>query len=88
LYNALIALGLRVEHPLDEDLVRAAELIEVSEDNPGPPPAHSNRETTLSLGDSMILAITERLGHTVLTRDTYWKWMVDEGLIDIAVVVP
>ncbi len=88
LYDALIALGLRVEHPVDGDLVRAAELIEISERNPGPPPAYSDRETTLSLGDSMILAITERLGYKVLTRDTYWKWMVDEDLIQVDVVVP
>ena len=88
LYDALIALGLRVEHPTDEDLVRAAELVEISEDNPGPPPAYSDRETTLSLGDSMILAITERLGYKVLTRDAYWKWMVDESLIEIDVLVP
>ena len=88
IYQALVALGLSVLHPTDEDLVRAAELIEISEDNPGPPPKHSDNETTLSLGDSMILAITELRGFKVLTRDTYWKWMVDEGLIDIGVIVP
>jgi len=88
LHDALLALGLRVLHPTDEDLVRAAELIEISQDNPGPPPAYSDRETTLSLADSMILAMTERRAYKVLTRDTYWKWMVDEGLIKIDVIVP
>ena len=88
LYDALIALGLHVEHPIDSDLVRAAELIEISEDIPGPPPAYSDREATLSLGDSMILAITERLGYKVLTRDTYWKWMVEQDLLHVDVVVP
>lgn len=88
LYQALLALGLRVLHPTDADLVRAAELVEISEDNPGPPARYSDRETTLSLGDSMILAISELRGYRVLTRDAYWKWMVDEGLIDIGVIIP
>ena len=84
----LSALGLRVEHPTDDDLVRAAELIEISDDNPGPPPAHSNRDATLSLGDALILAVTERLGCMVLTRDGYWKWMVDEGHLQVKVAIP
>lgn len=88
IYDALIALGLHVEHPTDHDLIRAAELIEISEDNPGPPPGRSDYDATLSLGDSMILAITERLGYKVLTRDGYWKWMLDQDLIDIGVVIP
>lgn len=88
LHKALLALGLTVLHPTDEDLVRAAELIEISEDNPGPPSQYSGRETTLSLGDAMILAITELRGYKVLTRDTYWKWMVEEGLISVGVIVP
>lgn len=41
--EALTALGLRVEHPTEDDLVRAAELIEISHDNPGPPPASPSR---------------------------------------------
>lgn len=88
LYDALMALGLQVQHPTDADLLRAAELIEISTDNPGPPAGHGDRPSTLSLGDALILAVTERLGYTVLTRDTYWKWMVDEKLIDVGVVVP
>lgn len=88
LYAAFMALGWRVEHPTDPDLVRAAELIEISTDNPGPPTGHGDRPSTLSLGDALILAISERLGYKVLTRDTYWKWMVDEKLIAIGVVVP
>ena len=88
LHRALLALGLTVLHPTDEDLVRAAALIEISENNPGPPPQYSDRETTLSLGDALILAITELRGYKVLTRDTYWKWMVDEGLISVGVIVP
>ncbi len=86
--TTLAALGLRVEHPTDGDLVRAAELIEISHDNPGPPAAHPDRDATLSLGDALILAITERLGCMVLTRDGYWKWMVDEGHLDVRVAIP
>jgi PIN domain nuclease of toxin-antitoxin system len=88
IYQALLALGLSVLHPTDQDLVRAAELIEISADNPGPPPKYSDREATLSLGDAMILAITEVRGYKVLTRDTYWKWMVEEKLLDVGVIVP
>lgn len=88
IYEALTALGLRVEHPTDTDLVRAAELIEISHDNPGPPPSYSDREATLSLGDALILAVTERLGCMVLTRDAYWKWMVDQGLLGVKVAIP
>lgn len=86
--QALAAMGLRVEHPTDDDLVRAAELIEISGDNPGPPPPHSDRDATLSLGDALILAVTERLGCMVLTRDSYWKWMVDEGHLKVRVGIP
>jgi predicted nucleic acid-binding protein len=86
--EALAALGLRVEHPTESDLIRAAELIEISEDNPGPAPPHSGQEATLSLGDALILAVTERLGCMVLTRDRYWKWMVDEGHLAIRIAIP
>lgn len=86
--QALAAIGLRVEHPTDDDLVRAAELIEISDDNPGPPPPHTDRDATLSLGDALILAVTERLGCIVLTRDGYWKWMVDEGHLKVQVAIP
>lgn len=86
--EALAAMGLRVEHPTDDDLVRAAELLETSFDNPGPPAHHSDRDATLSLGDALILAVTERLGCMVLTRDSYWVWMVDEGHLNVQVAIP
>lgn len=82
IWAALAALGVRVEHATDDDLLRAAELIELSESNPGPDDA------TLSLGDALILSIGERLGCTVITRDTYWKWMVEQGLIALNVHLP
>lgn len=82
LRGALSALGVRVEHTADGDLIRAAELIELSEANPGP------NSATLSLGDALILSVGERLDCPVITRDTYWKWMVTNGLIAINVHVP
>lgn len=82
IWQALAALGVRVEHPTDDDLLRAAELIELSEANPG------DDDATLSLGDALILSIGERLGCTIVTRDTYWKWMVNQGLLALNVHVP
>ncbi|HET7326818.1 MAG TPA: PIN domain-containing protein [Nocardioidaceae bacterium] len=81
-WETLSALGLRVEHPNEDDLIRAAALIELSEANPGP------NDATLSLGDALILSIGDRLSCAVVTRDTYWKWMADQGLITINVYVP
>jgi len=88
IYQALSALGLRVEHPQDRDLLRAAELLELSEANPGTAESVTGTRPTLSLGDALILAVTERLDVPVLTRDKYWKWMVDEGLLRALVLVP
>lgn len=87
LHATLTALA-RLEHLTDADLLRAAELLEISERNPGPPTAHSVGGSTLSLGDAFILAISERLGFPVLTRDDYWRWMVDQGLLQVKVLVP
>src|SRR5450756_72357 len=50
-----------------DDLVRAAELLEASVEHPGP------RGETLSLGDALILAVTERLACPILSRDRYWE---------------
>lgn len=86
--DGLHALGLHVEPCTRDDLVRAAALIGLSEANPGPRSTTTGRDATLSLGDALILATTERLGYKILTRDTYWRWMVDEGLIDLEVIVP
>lgn len=88
IYEALTALGVRVEHPTDHDLLRAAELLEISRDNPGPPHPITDEEGTLSLGDALILATTERLDCIILTRDAYWKWMVDQGLLAVRVRTP
>jgi PIN domain nuclease of toxin-antitoxin system len=87
LAQALAALGLVVVHPEDADLLRAADLLELSAANPGPPSQMTGKPGLLSLGDALILAVTERLGCSVITRDTYWKWMFAQSLIAVNVVV-
>lgn len=82
LWEALSAAGVRVEHTTAGDLLRGAELIEVSEANPGP------NNATLSLGDALILSVGERLDCPVITRDIYWGWMVTNGIITTNVIVP
>lgn len=82
IWGMLGALGVRVEHTTDDDLLRAATLTEISQANPGP-----NNET-LSLGDALILSVGERLGCLVITRDTYWGWLVSNNLIAIKIYLP
>jgi len=83
--DTLFAIGVRIEHPRDDDLVRAAELIELSTTHPG-----TNRLTgealTLSLGDAIILAVTERLGLQILTKDRYWTEFAAGGHTAVTVL--
>jgi PIN domain nuclease of toxin-antitoxin system len=88
IHQALTALGLTSVHPIDADLLRAAELLELSAVNPGPPHHRTGQRGTLSLGDALILATTERLGVPIITRDGHWKWMADQALIPTQVVIP
>ncbi|MGH8870008.1 MAG: PIN domain-containing protein [Actinomycetes bacterium] len=78
--------GFAVEHPVDADLVRAAELLEVSAANPGEQRRSGQPPPTLSLGDALILAVVERLGCPVVTRDGYWSWFAEQGLTPVKVV--
>lgn len=68
----LEACGIALEPCLTPDLLRAAQLLEVSAANPGRPTA-SGRPSTLSFCDALILATTERLQLQVVTADRYWK---------------
>jgi len=72
--------GMVVVHPQDADLIRCAELLELSVANPGPPDAATGPRSTLSLADGLILAIVERLGVPVVTRDRYWNGFAEQGL--------
>lgn len=71
--------GMVVVHPLDADLIRCAELLELSVANPGPRGAAAASRSTLSLADGLILAIVERLGVPVVTRDRYWDDFAEQG---------
>jgi PIN domain nuclease of toxin-antitoxin system len=77
---ALQGFGTRVEHPVDADLLRAAELLEVSQTHPGTSGA------TLSLGDASILAVVERLDISVISKDRYWSELADAGHTTAAVL--
>jgi PIN domain nuclease of toxin-antitoxin system len=83
--QALAAQGLRFEMANEEDLVDAADLIEMSRTDPGTPPAAGKPPPTLSLGDALILAIAQRLGHRTVTRDAYWGELAARGLITVDV---
>jgi PIN domain nuclease of toxin-antitoxin system len=74
---ALTSYGARVEHPTDGDLLRAAELLESSASQSAQTPV--GPPLTLSLGDALILAVVERLGCVVVTRDRYWAMFAAEG---------
>lgn len=83
--TALRAYGMRVEPANEGDLLRAAEILEISKKNPGPVAPKTNLPATLSLGDAIILAVTDRLGCQIVTRDSYWNWLITKGLLDIKV---
>jgi PIN domain nuclease of toxin-antitoxin system len=77
---ALQGFGARVEHPVNDDLLRAAELLKVSQTHPG------TNGATLSLGDASILAVVERLGIRVISKDQYWSELADAGHTTAAVL--
>ncbi|MDR1189216.1 MAG: PIN domain-containing protein [Bifidobacteriaceae bacterium] len=85
--RALTALGVDIEPAAPSDLVRAAELIEMSDAFPGSADPLIGVRSTLSLGDALALAVTERLGYPALTRDVYWKWLADQGHLNVKVVI-
>lgn len=76
--STLRSFGVRIEHPTDSDLVRAAELLELSETHPAR--TVSGPGSTLSLGDALILAVAERLACVIVSRDHYWAMLATDGL--------
>lgn len=76
---ALKGQGMVVVHPEDGDLIRCAELLERSVAHPVPAASAVGSRSTLSLADGLILAIVERLGVPVVTRDRYWSDFAEEG---------
>lgn len=81
----LRANGMRVEQSIESDLLKAAELFEISKENPGPINSKTNFSAALSLGDAIILAVTERLNVPIVTRESYWNWLADQGLLRVKV---
>lgn len=79
--SALLSHGLTIEPATEVDLIRAADLLEISEAHPGPPKNPHDGGSTLSLADATILAISERHKARILTADKHWEWLVKAGLI-------
>jgi len=77
----ILGQGIDVETMVEEDHVRAAELLEISRANPG------GGGETLSLSDASILAVSERLGANVLTGDTYWSKLSEAGHVKVRAVL-
>lgn len=80
---AISSNGIAVTPNDQVDYVRAAELLEISEANPGSPSPRTGKRSTLSLGDSLILAFAERTASSVLSRDRYWGELKAMRLLDI-----
>ncbi len=85
LATSLETQGLAVEAAERQDLIVAASLYEMSQRNPRRM-AVGNKAETLSLADSLVLAISQRLGCRAVSRDSYWKWLSEEGLINVTIV--
>jgi PIN domain nuclease of toxin-antitoxin system len=83
--TTLSAVGVQVAPAREVDMVRAADLLEVSRTHPGSHKA-SGDPLTLSLGDALILAVVERLGVKVLTADRYWSQVAADGHTSAVVV--
>jgi PIN domain nuclease of toxin-antitoxin system len=77
--DVLGALDVEIAPAVDVDLVRAAELLEASR-------GKRSADAALSLGDALILAICERLGVPVLTRDRVWSQLEASGTTTARVV--
>ena len=81
----LTGVGITIEDLAHADLIRAAELHERSHEHPGPRHEPTGRRSTLSLADTLILAVAERLECTAVSRDRYWGWLERSGLIRVHV---
>lgn len=66
LFQHIVAIGAIIEPLREEDTVRAAELITQSRSS-----THL-QAGSLSLGDGLCIATAERLGHPLVTDDTFW----------------
>jgi predicted nucleic acid-binding protein len=83
---ALDAMNVRTELMTIADLIRSAELHELSRLNPGAVSPRSQLPATLSTVDTLILAVSERLGVPVVTLDRYWSDFANSGHTTVKVV--
>jgi PIN domain nuclease of toxin-antitoxin system len=79
---ALSAAGMRVEPPTAADLMVAGELLITSRNNVE---QREGKEHSLSLRDSLVLAVVGRLGCPVVTSDRHWSWLAERHLLPVQV---
>ncbi len=79
---ALSAAGMRVEPPTVADLQVAGELLIVSRANIE---QRDGKAHSLSLGDSLVLAVSARLDCPVVTSDRHWSWLAERDLLPMQV---
>lgn len=84
--EALEAQGVRFEPLTTADLIEAADLWEMSRAHPGSK-GRGGHAAVLSNADALILAVAERMGRPVITRDAYWHELHEQGLLASKVVV-
>jgi ribonuclease VapC len=68
LHSQVLATGLTIEPTIEDDAIRAAELIVTSRTA-----ADRGR---LSLGDGLCIAVAERLSLPVIGGDTHWETLI------------
>lgn len=86
LADAVRAQRVRIEASTVADLVRAAERAELGRRQAADRAEGTGPPGTLSLGDTLILAAAGRLGAPVVTRDRFWTWLRERGVLDVDVV--
>jgi PIN domain nuclease of toxin-antitoxin system len=82
LRSTLDIAGMIIEPAAADDLQRAGELLVMSRANPA---VSGDKIMTLSLGDSLILAVTERLECQIVAIDRHWTFLADKGLLPVKI---
>jgi PIN domain nuclease of toxin-antitoxin system len=81
--TALTVAGMRVEPATADDMQVAGELLIMSRSHPQD---HHGKEHSLSLGDSLVLAVTARIGCPIVTSDRHWTWLEQQGLLPVKIL--
>jgi PIN domain nuclease of toxin-antitoxin system len=85
--TSVLGQGIDLETMSEQDHVRAAELIEISRANAGPPVKAGGPPSTLSLSDASIIAVSERLEANVLTGDQHWADLSEDGHLKVKAIL-